>query len=98
MQLQSTSTLGIFGSEGHFEILIGDEVGGGGGHVAKQSGAGAAEDGADAALAVQLAHDVQWAGVVLAAAHHRAAHLIGLNLQQTFDALAGRHNRCCEHT
>lgn len=77
---------GVARGEAALDVLVGGEVGGGAGAVAGEGGGGAAEDGADAALAVELADDVGGSGVAGLLAR---LEVLGLHLQDDLDALKG---------
>lgn len=80
--------VGRLGREAALDDLVGGEVGGGAGPVAGEGHGGAAEDGAHAALLVELAHDVEAAAVLGLLA--RRELLLALDLEQDLDALEGR--------
>lgn len=78
---------GVLGAEVLLDDLVGGEVGGASGPVAGEGGDAAAEDGAQAALAVELAHDVEAAAVLWLLAGREL--LLALDLQDDLDALKG---------
>lgn len=77
----------INGRHGPLDVLVCGKVGGGAGAVARKRGSAAAEDAADAALAVQLAHDVEASAVLGLLAGLEL--LLALDLQDDLDALKG---------
>lgn len=79
---------GVLGAQRALDVLVGGEVGGGPGPVAGQGGRAAAENAAHAALAVELADDVE-AAVVLGLLAGREL-LLALDLEDDLDALKGR--------
>lgn len=68
------------------DVLVGGEVGGAAGAVARERGGGAAEHGPQAALGVQLAHDV---GTALVLGLLAGLQALALHLQDHLDALEG---------
>lgn len=78
---------GVLGAEPALDVLVGGEVRGGAGPVAGESGDAAAEDGAQAALTVELADDVDAAAVLWLLAGGK--RLLALNLENNLDALKG---------
>lgn len=76
----------VDGGQAALDVLVGGEVCGAPGPVAGQGCGAAAEDGAHAALAVQLAHDVQAAVVARLLARGEA---LVLDLQDDLYALEG---------
>lgn len=81
----------IDGGQTALDILVGGEVGGGTGTVTGEGGGGASEDAADAALAVELADDVDSAVVLGLLAGGQL--LLALDLQNDLDALERGGNR-----
>lgn len=79
--------LGIGRAQLALDDLVGGEVGGASGTVAGEGGCAATEDGAQAALAVELAHDVE-AAVVLGL-FAGGELLLALDLEDDLDALKG---------
>lgn len=79
--------LGVRRAQLALDDLVGGEVGGASGAVAGEGGGAAAEDGAQAALAVELAHDVE-AAVVFGLLAGREL-LLALDLEDDLDALKG---------
>ena len=82
----------VLGRKRALDVLVGSEVGGGAGAVAGERGGGAAEDGAQAAFGVELAHDVGAAGVFGLFAWREL--LLALDLQDDLDALEGGGDGC----
>lgn len=80
--------LGIGRAQLLLDDLVGGEVGGAAGPVAGEGGGAATEDGAQAALAVELAHDVEAAAVFGLLAGREL--LLALDLEDDLDALKGR--------
>lgn len=76
----------VHGGEFPLDVLVRGEVGGRAGPVAGQGGSGAAEDGANAAFAVELADDIDTARVAGLLAW---LELLVLDLEDDFDALEG---------
>lgn len=70
-----------------FDVLVRGEVGGGARPVAGEGHGAAAEDAADAAVGVELAHDVEAAGV--AGLFAGGELFLALDLEEDFDALEG---------
>lgn len=79
--------LGVRRAQLALDDLVGGEVGGAAGPVAGEGGGAAAEDGAYAALAVELAHDVEAAAVFGLLAGREL--LLALDLEDDLDALKG---------
>lgn len=79
--------VGILGRHHALDILVGGEVRGAARPVAGERHQRAAEDGADAAFGVELADDVEAAGV--AGLFAGAEGFLALDLEEHFDALEG---------
>lgn len=78
---------GVLGGELLFDVLVGGKVGGGAGTVAGKGGNAAAEDGADTALFVEVADDID--GAVVLGLLARLEDLLALDLEDDLDALKG---------
>lgn len=77
---------GVLGGETALDVLVGGEVGGGARAVTGEGSGGAAEDGAQATLGIELADDVVRA---LVARRLAGLELLGLDLEDDLDALKG---------
>lgn len=80
----------VLGGQAALDDLVGGEVGGAARSVAGKGHGGAAEDGADAALFVELANDVEAAAVLWLLAGREL--LLTLDLEEHLDTLEGRGN------
>lgn len=86
-ELAGGLALGVLGAHLALDVLVGGEVGGAAGTVPGEGGDAAAEDAADAALAVELADDVEAAVVLWLLAGSEL--LLALHLEDDLDALEG---------
>lgn len=86
-QLARGVAVGVLGAELGLDDLVRGKVTGGSGTITGERGEGAAEDGADAALLVELADDVAGAAVLGLLAGREL--LLALDLQNNLDALEG---------
>lgn len=81
---------GVLGGKLLLDVLVGGKVGGGTGAVASEGGNAATEDGADAALLVEVANDVN--GAVVLGLLAGLEDLLALDLEDDLDALKGGGN------
>lgn len=90
-EVTSGLAVGVFGAQVALRGLVRREVENGARTVAGQRHGGSAEDRPQAAFLVQLAHDVDAAGVLWLLA--RRELFLALDLQEDFDALEGRRDQ-----